>query len=89
MTYEDISRRIKHRALVKGEYPYIFHAKDHLGEYTQVFDNFFNFVFLPETAEWGAQAQNMLHTQYNCVILNNTFYFKTEADRTMFLLKFA
>jgi hypothetical protein len=79
---------LNYRAEVKGEYPYIFHAKDHLGEYTQVFNNFFNFVF-SQDLNWGRNAQNMLHTQYNCVILNNIFYFKTEADRTMFLLRFS
>jgi len=80
---------LNHRAEVKWDYPHILEAKDTLGNYTQVFNNFFNFVFSPGTAEWGEQAQNMLHTQYNCVILNNTFYFKTEADRTMFLLRFS
>ena len=79
---------LNYRALVKEEYPYILDAKDHLGNYTQIFDNFFNFVDSSDP-NWGAQAQNMLHTQYNCVILNNTFYFKTEADRTMFLLRFS
>ena len=80
---------LNYPAEVKEEYPYILDAKDHLGEYTQVFNNFFNLVFSPQELNWGANAQNMLHTRYNCVILNNTFYFKTDLDRTMFLLKFA
>jgi hypothetical protein len=71
------------------EYSHTLEAKDSLGNYTQVFNNYFNFVFSPETAEWAVAAQDLLHTQYNCVILNNTFYFKTESDRTMFLLRFS
>jgi len=71
------------------EYPHTLEAKGSTGEYTQVFNNFFNFVFSPETPEWGRNAEIMLRTRYNCVILNNKFYFKTEADRTMFLLRFS
>ena len=80
---------LKYRAEVTEEYLYTLDAKDHLGEYTQVFNNFFNLVFSPHELDWGSNAQNMLHTRYLCVILNNTFYFKTEAARTMFLLRFA
>jgi hypothetical protein len=80
---------LNYRAKVKEEYPYILAAKDHLDNYTQVFNNFFNLVFSPQELTWGEQAQNMLHTRYNCVILNNIFFFKTDLDRTMFLLKFA
>jgi hypothetical protein len=71
------------------EYPHTLEAKDSLGDYTQIFNNFFNFVFSPKTTEWGRNAEIMLHTRYSCVILNNIFYFKTEADRTMFLLRFS
>lgn len=78
---------LNYRAKVKEAY--IIHAKDHLGNYTQIFNNFFNFVFSPETADWGELAQNMLRTRYNCVILNNMFYFKTETDLTLFLLRFS
>ena len=74
---------------VKAKYPYILNAHDHLGNYTQVFNNFFNFAFSPETDDWGKNAHNMLHTRYDCIIQTNTFYFKTEAARTMFLLRFS
>ena len=70
------------------EYPHILDATDSLG-YTQVFNNFFDFVFSPRSADWSRQAQSMLRTRYDCVILNNTFYFKTAAARTMFLLRFS
>ena len=71
------------------DYPYILNTKDSLGEYTQVFNNFFNFVFSPTAPDWGRNAEIILRTRYNSVILNNTFYFKTEEDRTMFLLRFS
>jgi hypothetical protein len=71
------------------DYPYILHAKNSLGEYTQVFNNFFNFVFSPKDPEWARNAEIILHTRYNSVILNNTFYFKTQPDRIMFVLRFS
>jgi hypothetical protein len=73
------------------DYPYILHAKekDIIGGYTQVFNNFFNFVFSPTDPEWGRNAEIILRTRYNSVILNNTFYFKTESDKTLFLLRFS
>jgi len=71
------------------DYPYILNTKDSLGDYTQVFNNFFNFVFSPTDPEWGRNAEIILRTRYNCAILNNIFYFKTEADRIMFLLRFS
>ena len=71
------------------DYPYILHAKDSTGEYTQVFNNFCNFVFSPTDPEWGRNAEIILRTRYNSVILNNTFYFKTESDKTLFLLRFS
>jgi hypothetical protein len=71
------------------DYPYILHANDSTGEYTRVFNNFFNFVFSPTDPEWGRNAEIILRTRYNSVILNNTFYFKTESDKTLFLLRFS
>ena len=79
-----------HREILNfDDYPYILHATDIIGEYTQIFNNFFNFVFSPTDPEWVRNAEIMLHTRYKCVILNNIFYFKTEPDRTLFLLRFS
>ena len=69
-------------------YPHSLDATGSL-DYTQICNNFLYFAFSPETADWGENTQNMLRIRYDCVILNNKFYFKTAAARTMFLLRFS
>jgi hypothetical protein len=78
---------------LQQEYPYTvigfeFTEKDYhrYRIYQKVLDS------LPNNVAWygpGSLMDHVLSSQYNAVILNGYFRFKTESDKTFFLLSFS
>ena len=81
--------------ILEQEYPYTVKAFDYQGplrhmEHTQIFDKFLN--SMPEHVAWYRPDSVMgyaLKNEYNAIMLFEYFRFKTESDRTFFLLRFS
>ena len=80
---------------LQEEYPYTVKAFEYRGdtsykEHTQVFDKFLN--SMPAHMGWyrpGSMLEYTLKNEYNAIMLFEYFRFKTESDRTFFLLRFS
>ena len=80
---------------LQQEYPYTVKAFEYRGltiykENTRVFDKFIN--SMPEHMGWyrpGSMQEYTLKSEYNAIMLFEYFRFKTESDRTFFLLRFS
>jgi hypothetical protein len=81
--------------ILEQEYPYTVKAFDYQGdsnykERTQIFDKFIN--SMPEHVAWyrpDSMLNYTLKSEYNAIMLFEYFRFKTESDRTFFLLRFS
>ena len=80
---------------LQQEYPYTVKAFDYRGDTgykdrTIVFDKFLN--SMPAQWAWyrpGSLINYTLKKEYNAIMLFEYFRFKTESDKTFFLLRFS
>ena len=80
---------------LQEEYPYTVKAFEYRGdtiykENTQVFHKFLN--SMPAHTGWyrpSSMQEYTLKSEYNAIMLAEYFRFKTESDRTFFLLRFS
>ena len=80
---------------LQQEYPYTVKAFDYRGdtfykERTRIFEKFIN--SMSEHVAWYRPDSMMNYTlksEYNAIMLFEYFRFKTESDRTFFLLRFS
>jgi hypothetical protein len=83
--------RIETNEDILMEYPYTIQTRTHgEGNFNSIFLNFINSI--PRQLHddsWVQTARDVLLSQYNAISGTRLFYFKTEADRTLFLLRFS